>query len=107
MPNPSAACARNRRRRKTAIGTTGRLHALCDAFMKKKGRAIAAHETKASRALPNTRFPTQMEDELMSKPIDTVKQLIDALNRGDLDGALEQYEHDAVLVAQSGDLSRG
>ena len=43
----------------------------------------------------------------MSSPIDTVNQLSDALNRGDLEGALALYETNAVLVAQPGQLARG
>jgi uncharacterized protein (TIGR02246 family) len=43
----------------------------------------------------------------MSNPIDTVNQLSDAINRGDLEAALALYEPDAVLVAQPGQLARG
>ena len=43
----------------------------------------------------------------MLTPIDTVNQLADALNRGDLEAALALYEPDAVLVAQPGQLARG
>ena len=43
----------------------------------------------------------------MSTPIDTVNLLADALNRGDLEAALELYEPNAVLVAQPGQLARG
>ena len=43
----------------------------------------------------------------MSTPIDTVNQLVVALNRQDLDAALALYEPNAVLVAQPGQLSRG
>src|SRR4029453_14883250 len=43
----------------------------------------------------------------MFTPIDTVNQLADALNRGDLEAALALYEPNAVLVAQPGQLSRG
>ena len=42
----------------------------------------------------------------MSTPIDTVNQLSDAINRGDLEGALALYEPNAVLVAQPGQLAR-
>ncbi len=43
----------------------------------------------------------------MSTPIDTVNQLSDAINRGDLEAALALYEPNAVLVAQPGQLARG
>ena len=43
----------------------------------------------------------------MSTPIDTVNQLADALNRGDLEAALALYEPNAVLVVQPGQLARG
>jgi uncharacterized protein (TIGR02246 family) len=43
----------------------------------------------------------------MSSPIDTVNQLADALNRGDLEAALALYEPNAVLIAQPGQLARG
>ena len=43
----------------------------------------------------------------MSPPIDTVNELSDAINRGDLEAALALYEPNAVLVAQPGQLARG
>jgi uncharacterized protein (TIGR02246 family) len=43
----------------------------------------------------------------MSTPIDTVNELSDAINRGDLEAALAPYEPNAVLVAQPGQLARG
>jgi uncharacterized protein (TIGR02246 family) len=43
----------------------------------------------------------------MSSPIDTVNELSDAINRGDLEAALALYEPNAVLVAQPGQLARG
>jgi uncharacterized protein (TIGR02246 family) len=43
----------------------------------------------------------------MARPIDTVNQLVDAINRGDLDRAVAAYEPGAVLVAQPGQLARG
>jgi uncharacterized protein (TIGR02246 family) len=43
----------------------------------------------------------------MSTPIDTVNQLADAINRGDLEAALALYEMDAVLVVRPGTLARG
>jgi uncharacterized protein (TIGR02246 family) len=43
----------------------------------------------------------------MARPIDTVKQIVAALNRGDLDAALSLYGADAVLVADPGQLARG
>jgi len=43
----------------------------------------------------------------VTKPIDTVNQLTDALNRGDIEAALALYEPDAVLVVQPGQLARG
>ena len=43
----------------------------------------------------------------MSTPIDTVNELVDAINRGDLEAALALYETDAVLMAQPGQMARG
>jgi len=43
----------------------------------------------------------------MPTPIDTVNQLSDAINRGNLEAALALYEPDAVLVAQPGQLACG
>lgn len=43
----------------------------------------------------------------MSRPIDTVNQLVDAINRGDLDRAVAAYEPTAVMVAQPGKLAHG
>ena len=43
----------------------------------------------------------------MSTPIDTVNQLVDALNRRDLEAALVLYQANAVLVAQPGQPARG
>lgn len=43
----------------------------------------------------------------MSSTIDTVNQLADALNRGNLEAALALYEPNAVLVVQPGQLARG
>ena len=43
----------------------------------------------------------------MNRPIDTVNQLADALNRGDLESAVMLYEGEAVLVAQPGQVARG
>ena len=43
----------------------------------------------------------------MSTPIDTVNQLSDAINRGDLEAALALYEPNGVLVAEPGQLARG
>jgi ketosteroid isomerase-like protein len=43
----------------------------------------------------------------MARPIDTVNQLVDAINHGDLDRAVAAYEAGAVLVAQPGQLARG
>ena len=43
----------------------------------------------------------------MSRAIDTVNELTDALNRGDLERAQALYETDAVLVAQPGQVARG
>jgi uncharacterized protein (TIGR02246 family) len=44
---------------------------------------------------------------LMSRPIDTVNQLVDAINNGDLDRAVEAYEAEAVMVPQPGRLACG
>lgn len=43
----------------------------------------------------------------MNRPVDTVNQLVEAMNRGDVDGALSLYEPDAVLMVQPGQLVRG
>lgn len=43
----------------------------------------------------------------MAKPADTVEQLAEAINRGDLGAAVALYEPKAVLVAQPGQLARG
>ena len=43
----------------------------------------------------------------MSKPIDTVNQLVQAINRRDAESALGLYEPDAVLVIQPGQVARG
>jgi uncharacterized protein (TIGR02246 family) len=43
----------------------------------------------------------------MAGPIDTVNQLVAAINRGDLDGAVKLYEPGGVLVVQPGKLARG
>ncbi len=43
----------------------------------------------------------------MSTPIDTVNQLAEAINRGDLEAALALYVPNAVLVPQPGQLARG
>ena len=40
-------------------------------------------------------------------PIDTVNQLMEAMNQGDLNAALAQYESDATLVEEPGKLARG
>lgn len=43
----------------------------------------------------------------MTGPADTVNQLVDAINRGDLERAVLTYEPGGVLVAQPGQLARG
>jgi uncharacterized protein (TIGR02246 family) len=43
----------------------------------------------------------------MARPIDTVNQLTEALNNGDLEAALALYESGAVLVVQPGQIARG
>jgi uncharacterized protein (TIGR02246 family) len=43
----------------------------------------------------------------VDRPIDTVNQLAEALNHGDLEAAVMLYEDDAVLVAQPGQVARG
>ena len=40
-------------------------------------------------------------------PLDTINRLTEAINRGDLEAALDLYEPDAVLVAQPGQIARG
>jgi uncharacterized protein (TIGR02246 family) len=42
-----------------------------------------------------------------TNPSDTVKNLIDAINRNDIDRALSFYEPDAVMIAQPGNIARG
>lgn len=43
----------------------------------------------------------------MAGPIDTVNQLVDAINREDLERAVAAYEPGAVLLVQPGQLARG
>jgi uncharacterized protein (TIGR02246 family) len=43
----------------------------------------------------------------VTEPIDTVAQLVQAINRGDLAAAVALYESNAVLVARPGQLARG
>ena len=43
----------------------------------------------------------------MAKPADTVRQLAEAINRGDLDAAVGLYEEKGVLVVQPGQPARG
>lgn len=43
----------------------------------------------------------------MNRPVDTVNQLVEAINRGDVEDALSLYEQDAVLIVQPGQLARG
>ena len=43
----------------------------------------------------------------MAGPSDTVDQLTQAINRGDLEAALALYEPNAVLVVQPGHLACG
>jgi uncharacterized protein (TIGR02246 family) len=40
-------------------------------------------------------------------PLETVKNLIEAINQGDLDAALSLYEPEAVMIAQPGNIARG
>jgi len=40
-------------------------------------------------------------------PVETVKNLMEAINQGDLDRALSFYEPTAILIAQPGNLARG
>ena len=42
-----------------------------------------------------------------SNPIDTVRDLIEAINQGNADRALSFYEPGAVLIAQPGSIARG
>ena len=43
----------------------------------------------------------------MTNPIDTVTQLVQAINRGDLAAAVALYESNAMLVVRPGQLARG
>ena len=43
----------------------------------------------------------------MKTPLDTVNELVRAINAGDLTAAVALYEADAVLVVQPGHLARG
>lgn len=43
----------------------------------------------------------------MKTPVDTVNRLMEAINRGDINGAASLYEPDAVIVAQPGQVARG
>jgi uncharacterized protein (TIGR02246 family) len=40
-------------------------------------------------------------------PSDTVKNLIGAINQGDIEAALSFYEPEAVIIAQPGNIARG
>jgi uncharacterized protein (TIGR02246 family) len=40
-------------------------------------------------------------------PLDTVKKLTEAMNKGDVETALSFYEDQAVLIAQPGNIARG
>ena len=40
-------------------------------------------------------------------PSDTVKNLMEAINQGDIDVALGFYEPEAVIIAQPGIIARG
>jgi uncharacterized protein (TIGR02246 family) len=44
---------------------------------------------------------------MKQSPLDTVSSLMTAINSGDIDVAVSLYEHDAVLVAQPGQIARG
>jgi uncharacterized protein (TIGR02246 family) len=55
----------------------------------------------------STRELTQKEETGMSNPIETVNELSNAINRGNLEAALALYEPDAVMVGQPGQLARG
>jgi uncharacterized protein (TIGR02246 family) len=53
-------------------------------------------------------FPEKrQENSEMQTPAHTVNQLVEAINRADLEGAVALYEKDAVLVAQPGQVARG
>jgi len=43
----------------------------------------------------------------MQSPANTVNQLVEAINRADLEGAAALYEKEAVLVAQPGQVAQG
>src|SRR5262245_52810910 len=43
----------------------------------------------------------------MQGPVDTVKQLADAINSGDVDRAMSLYQNGAVMVVQPGKMTRG
>jgi uncharacterized protein (TIGR02246 family) len=43
----------------------------------------------------------------VAQPIDTVAQLVQAINRGDLAAAVALYESNAVLVVRPGQVARG
>ncbi len=43
----------------------------------------------------------------MNTPLDTVNNLVRAINAGDVAAAVELYEPEAILVAQPGQLARG
>lgn len=44
---------------------------------------------------------------MSANPIDTVKSLLEAINKGETDAALNLYEPDAVFVVQPGKIERG
>ena len=43
----------------------------------------------------------------MTTPATTVNELVQAINRADLEGAVGLYEKNAVLIAQPGQIARG
>jgi len=43
----------------------------------------------------------------MPEPIDTINELVEAINRADLERAVRLYESGAVMLAQPGHLARG
>ena len=42
-----------------------------------------------------------------SNPVSTVEKFMACINSGDLDGALKQYEEDAIFVAEGGTVLKG
>ncbi|AIF82847.1 ketosteroid isomerase-like enzyme [Candidatus Nitrososphaera evergladensis SR1] len=46
-------------------------------------------------------------EQQQPNPLETIKNLIAAINQGDLDAASSLYDPEAVIIAQPGNIARG